>query len=689
MKRWTRIAAVSFVIICFGFTAGICRAAVDLQKLDGLLTQIKTYDYGQSRENLTKITDIIREAGTSPDALLQIEKRLDNFVRSDATFAARQFACRKLSLIGTTNSVDALSPMLTDEKYSDMARYALERIPGSAVDKALRDALPKAAGKAKVGIINTLAVRGDQKAVPQIAKLIDDSDQMVAAAAIAALGQIGDSAATDTLRTALTRTVGKFRTKLLDAYLKCADRLASAGKKKEAFAIYEKVYTTEKPVPIRAAALTGIVKTAKNPTQTVVNTLNNGDQPMQTVAIGLLRDVADTEMVKAVAVILPKLSVTSRVQLLSALADCGDKAALQNVIAETQSPDKAVRIAALKALAKLGDVSTLELLVNTAAKTTGDEQQAAQQGLYRLRGTDVDRAILQKIPAVAAAEKIELIRAVDQRNTAGAVSVLLKTINDADSKVRIESIKALKTVAKPADLPTLVNILTRTTKSSERDELEKTIVAVTRKIPEQKDQADAVLAALPAVKETSARCSLLGVLGKIGVDKALPVLRNALNSSDAEIKDAAVRALSEWPGPAPAPELLKVARTSENQIHKILALRGYVRLIGIKSDRPAEETIKMYKTAMGLAPNVSEKKMVLSGLATTGSWEGMQMVAGYLDDPQLSQEAAAGVVKIARSTAKEHPQETKDLLTKVLNTTKSETVRQQAQRMLRYMEQNQ
>lgn len=688
MKRWTRIAAVSFVIICFGFTAGICRAAVDLQTLDSLLTQIKTYDYGQSRENLTKITDIIREVGTSPDALLQIEKRLDDFVRSDATFAARQFACRKLSLIGTVESVDALAPMLTDEKYSDMARYALERIPGSAVDEALRDALPKAPGKAKVGIINTLAVRGDKKAVPQIAKLIDDSDQMVAAAAVAALGQIGDAAAAGTLKKAVAGTTGALRNHVLDAYLKCADRIAGDGKKTEAFAIYQKIYTSEKPVPIRAAALRGMVITAENPTQTVVDTLKNGDQSMQTVAIGLLRDVADTQMVKAVAVILPKLSVTSRVQLLSALSDCGDRAAVENVVAETKSSDKAVRIAALKALAKLGDVSTLELLVNTAAKTTGDEQQAAQQGLYRLRGTEVDRAILQKIPAVAAAEKIELIRAVDQRNTAGSVNVLLKTINDADSKVRIESIKALKTVAKPADLPMLIDILTRTTKSSERGELEKTIVAVTRKIPEQKDQADAVLTALPAVKDNSARCSLLSVLGKIGVDKALPVLRNALNSANAEIKDAAVRALSEWPGPAPASDLLKVAQTSESQVHRVLALRGYVRLIGIKSDRPTEQTIKMYKTAMDLAPNVNEKKMVLSGVGTTGSWEGMQMAAEYLDDPQLSQEAEAAVVKIARSTAKEHPQETKDLLKKVLKTTKSETVRQQAQRMLRYMEQN-
>ncbi len=41
-----------------------------------------------------------------------------------------------------------------------MARYALERIPGEAVNKALLAALPKAEGKAKIGIVNSLGERG-------------------------------------------------------------------------------------------------------------------------------------------------------------------------------------------------------------------------------------------------------------------------------------------------------------------------------------------------------------------------------------------------------------------------------------------------------------------------------------------------------------------------------------------------
>ena len=232
----------------------------------------------------------------------------------------------------------------------------------------------------------------------------------------------------------------------------------------------------------------------------------------------------------------------------------------------------------------------------------------------------------------------------------------MKTAKDADAKVRIESIKAMRALAGPQDIAALIELQLAAT-GNDRGELEKTVVVVAKKIPEDKGQGQAVLAVLAAAKDIDAKCSLLSVLGKIGDEAALPVLRDALGDKDDQVKDAAVRALSDWPTAAPAADLLKVAQTSENQVHKTLALRGYVRLAGLKSSRPAEETMKMYKDAMALAADVSEKKMVLSGLGSTDSFEAMQMAADYLDDKDLKEEAEAAVVKIAEERAKNAPRE--------------------------------
>jgi type 1 glutamine amidotransferase len=227
-------------------------------EMDQLLEKVKTYDWGQSRLPLTELSDKIREAYGSRAKLREIEKALIGVLEADATYAGKQWVCRKLSIIGTQQCVPTLSKMLVDEKLSDMARYALERIPGDAVDVALIANLNKAKGKARIGIVNTLGERRCPVAAPMIAKLVDNQDELLACASAAALGKIGGSVATETLAKAKANTSGKLRMVVLDAYLKCADKLVAGGKKKQANAIYKELYDPDMPAIIRVAALKGL-----------------------------------------------------------------------------------------------------------------------------------------------------------------------------------------------------------------------------------------------------------------------------------------------------------------------------------------------------------------------------------------------------------------------------------------------
>ncbi|MGB7580876.1 MAG: HEAT repeat domain-containing protein [Sedimentisphaerales bacterium] len=678
MNRLLKVSVVAAVVLCFG---GVIYAA-DSNEFGQLLNNIKTYDFNKSRVDLIKISGMIREASGKPE-MKAMEKQLDDFLKSDASYAAKDFVCRELSIAGTEASVPALASMLTDEKVSDIARYALERIPGAAVDDALRQTLSKSEGKAKVGIINTLGVRGDKKAVEQLAKLTNDANETVAVAAVAALGRIDDKSSTDAIAKVKDKATGAVKTAATNAYLRCADRLTTKGEKEAAGAIYKQLYAASEPMIIRVAAARGMIVTAGDKTgELIVEMLKSADKPIQTVAIATLKDVAKTNVIKVAAEQMPNLETTQQLQLISALADCGDKVALPVVLSAVKSKDTAVRVTALRAMGILGDVSSIDMLVAAAVSSGGEEQKAAQESLYRLRGPDIDDAILKKLPDAEPKAKVELVRSCEQRDIKKSVPVLMKTAKDADAKVRIESIKALRALAEPQDMAALIELQLAAT-GNDRGELEKTVVVVAHKIAEDKGQGQAVLAALPTAKDVDSKCSLLSVLGKIGDEAALPVLRESLGDKEDKIKDAAVRALSDWPTAAPAADLLKVAQMSENQVHKTLALRGYVRLAGLKSNRPAEETMKMYKDAMALAADVSEKKMVLSGLGSTESFEAMQMAAGYLDDKDLKEEAEAAVVKIAEATMKGHSRETKETLQKVIDGTTNESVRERAQKLLK------
>jgi hypothetical protein len=62
------------------------------------------------------------------------------------------------------------------------------------------------------------------------------------------------------------------------------------------------------------------------------------------------------------------------------------------------------------------------------------------------------------------------------------------------------------------------------------------------------------------------------------------------------------------------------------------------------------------------------------------------MAAGYLDDKELKEEAEAAVVKIAEERVKNSPRvsaQTREILQKVVDGTTNESVREQAQKLLK------
>jgi HEAT repeat protein len=414
----------------------------------------------------------------------------------------------------------------------------------------------------------------------------------------------------------------------------------------------------------------------------VLDILKSDDQEMQAVAIAMVKDMPGEQVTKALVKELPNLSAASQVMLLSALSDRGDVVALPAVVASVKTGEESVRIAALKAIGQLGDDSSVGLLAETAAQNRGAEQKAARESLYRLRGSKVDEAILKGISETKPKTRVELIKSAGQRNITAGVEILLKTAKDPDRKVRIESLKVLKVIASPDNLPALVELLLDLKSSSDLNEASKTIASVAHKIETKNRQAEVVLKVLPSVKDIKKQSSLLMVLGKIGDSSALPQLRKSLLSKEADIKGAAIRALAEWPTSEPAADLMEAAKNSKDKVHRILALRGFVRLLGLDSKRSSEETIKMYQKAIALASSDSEKKRVLAGLANTKSIEALQIVKDFLQDKALSKEAEYAVVKISGSIYENFPQQTNDVLKQILQSTENEILRNQAQEII-------
>jgi type 1 glutamine amidotransferase/HEAT repeat protein len=331
--------------------------------VDQLLAEIAVYEYGKSRRTLCELDDMVRDAHGSARKLKEIEQRFNEFLKSAATDTGKQFICRKLSIVGTEESVPTLAAMLTQKAASqiepaDMARYALERIPGPAADEALRQALGKTIGTVKVGIINSIGNRGDEEAVGQLAELAGDSDQAIVRATVSALGKIGGDKAAAALKQANPGSDSESYAVWADAYLMCADKFLADGDNRKATRIYRLLHARGERDAVRSAAFRGLVTT--NPQRAVgliVSVLKDSNPAMRSAAVSLLREIPGPEIVAAVTKELANLSTTGQVQVLSALGDRGDSSALPAVIDSAASSEVDVRIAAYGAVAALGDAS--------------------------------------------------------------------------------------------------------------------------------------------------------------------------------------------------------------------------------------------------------------------------------------------------------------------------------------------
>jgi hypothetical protein len=172
----------------------------------------------------------------------------------NSTEFQKAIACKKLAFVGGKEVVPTMAALLNHPHLACYARFALEPNPDPSVDEALRAALPKLKGRLQVGVITTIGVRKDAKALDALTKLIDDSDAEVAGAASASVGMIGGMQASRVLQAALGRTQPPLFPVVARATLLCAEGLLATNRPR-GMELYTQLSATTMPGPVRRAAL--------------------------------------------------------------------------------------------------------------------------------------------------------------------------------------------------------------------------------------------------------------------------------------------------------------------------------------------------------------------------------------------------------------------------------------------------
>ena len=649
-------------------------------KLDEAIKQLTAYDFGSGADPSAALADLAVAARNNPALREHLATRLSAVLSGNASAGAKALVCRQLEILGTSDQVPALAALLVDEKLSHMARYALERIPGPAADAALAEALAKVKGKLLIGVINSLGNRKSQPAVGELAKLLGNTDPAVACAAAAALGKIGP-AATAALQQALSGAPSATQPAVEDALLRCADALSAAGQNQQAAAMYDRLRQGKPSKPCRIAATRGAILARQAAgTPILMEQIKGSDKALFGLALSLIRGHSGREFTAAVTAELGNLTPERQVQLIDALADLSDTAATPAVLRLAKEGPAAVRPAAVLALGKLGNATMVPWLAKMAAGDDAEVARAAMAGLATMADKDADRALLATLDHVDGKALALVIDLLGQRRATVATPALFKAAAHADASVRRAAIKALGDTASPQDVAALVELVLQARGAAERGAAEATLGTACARMRDREATAVQLVAAL-AKAGMDAKAALLRSLGQVGGPKALAAVQSAFKDGDPAVRDTALRVLGNWPDVAAAPDLLTTAKTSDDRKHKILALRGYIRLIG-QRDLPIDKKLAMCRDAMPLANGPDEKKLLLGALGGVASLDALAMVTPMLDDPLLKNEASAAAVSIGQRLAASQPAEVAKAMKKVLAVAGSRDLRVRAEEVL-------
>ncbi|HJN65440.1 MAG TPA: HEAT repeat domain-containing protein [Pirellulales bacterium] len=576
----------------------------------------------------------------------EAEKQLLALLRSDAPAAEKAIACKKLAIYGSSAAVVDLAKLLPDPQLSSWARIALEVIPGKASGDALREATDSLEGNLLVGTINSIGVRRDARAVTLLAARLQDTDPEVASAAAVALGRIGNTAATNSLRKALAIVPFNVRSAVAEGCVLCAERMHSEGKSALAVEIYDQIRKADLPKQrILEATRGAILARGQAGIPLLVELLRSPDKKLFQLALGTAREFPGDEIDKALAAELDSASPDRAALIVLAMADRPETVVLPAVlIAAAQGPKK-VRLVAISTLGRVGDASCLSTLLDAAVDTDSDLSQTASRALADLAGEKVDAQIVALLPTAKSESYPLLIELVGQRRIE-AVPALLVALDHSDQTVRSAALIALGETASLDHLPVLISQVVSPKYPDDAPVAQQALRAASIRMPDREACASELAMALER-SPVETKSALLEILSDVGGARALQTLSVAAKSNAPELQDTASRLLGKWNNVDAAPILLDLAETAPQPKYQVRALRGYIGLVR-KFAMPEPQRDAMCRKAFDTARQTAEQKLVLDVLKIHPSSEGLRLAIDAAQIPELKEEASQAVLVIAR-----------------------------------------
>jgi len=601
--------------------------------------------YAGSQQALEALDRELQSAGKDASRIAALEKRLlTELVRRDATFAARQAVAQRLGILLATQSapspesLKAISGMLVDERDSDLARLALEPVTGPTVDALFVQALPDVSGRLRLGLINAIAARRIESAVPPLTPLLQDPDVIQARAAARALGEIGTAAAVAALRAASIELTAAAR-------LAAASRLPVA----DATALLRELESdAHAPAAVRHAAFrTSLDLAPAGASARIADALKSDNWTRKQVALESLAASQAPNLISTLTTNLASWDAPTQVAVMAALSRRAEATAIPAVLNAVKHPNTDVRLAALSALSFLpGSPEITALLAGIASNPASNDARTARQSLTVLNGPGVSAAILSGAEKGSAALRPVYLEQLALRNLTEGLPILRQARTDDNPAVRIAAVGALGDLAPIAEQSFLLDWTLTAKDEAEQARALRSLVNVTLRNPDVTSRGQIVFQAIDQ-SQPDVALRLLPALSRIGGAASADTAARLALRNDAKLADVATTALTRWADGTALPALATVAEKAALPSARDAARAGALSYFERIRERWTPETTEVVRRLLAVSPDAAARQQLIAVLHRANEAKALKLVEGFKSDPALATAAntAAEVIR--------------------------------------------
>jgi len=624
-----------------------------LKELCGMITPPADVADAKARFALHGVVLYVKRPGAETQRAM-VEKALLEAMAGAKQADLKQFFIHQIELCGSDSASKPLGKLLGDERLCEPATRALLRIGSQGAIAEIRAALTGAADARLITIVRALGKARDKASAKAIAKYATFDETTLRHVAWFALANIGDASSTGVLAKAAEAKGNYERSVGVKYYLLLARRIGEGGDKSACAKICRGLLATRtRPTDgnTRCASLTVLAGVlGGEAVDDVLRGLDDKSAYVRDRAATLLGGMKASGASAKLIARFKTAAPATKVAIVGALGLSGDKdkSVIDTLSGAAGDKDKRVRVAAVKALASAAPEKGVQAATTVMKLSDAEEIAAAKSTLLRVKAKGLGDAAAGALDKASTAGKVALLEVLAARGATDQAKAVIAQLDSKEASVRQAAARAIGDLGAAGDIATILKKLTTASDAREQAGLRSASISAIRRTG---------AGAKPVIKAMSGatgapRAALLGVLSGIGGEDALALVVKDTASSDKDTQEAAVRALANWPEMSAAAPLLAMAGKSDNKTHRTLAIRGYIRLISLPSNRTAGETVKLFAKAMEAAPGPVEKKTILGALAGVRTVEAMGLAMKYVDDSVLREEASMAAVKIACPTAR-------------------------------------